>query len=213
MKLNCYPLSRLGLAELARRMSTVGPPGERVVRRHVLRAELLCALVAASRVRRVSPAMIYVRLYTYVTHFTTTTRLACLQDHTPHTASARERAMLDAAHVPMPKREGRTARTSIWGVGQYTVSTYQRVCTRPLSTQGQPQRRRAMQHCPVPMTRMWRQTFSTTTAVPYAKISEAPAATELEVILTPTIAFAPRSAACLFMRSVASARASRSKSV
>ena len=59
----------------------------------------------------------------------------------------------------------------------------------------------------------WRQTFSTTTAVPYAKISEAPAATELEVILTPTIAFAPRSAACAFMRSVASARASLSKSV
>ena len=65
-----------------------------------------------------------------------------------------------------------------------------------------------LQHC-----RMWRQTFSTTTAVPYAKISEAPAATELEVILTPTIALAPRSAACMFIRSVASARASLSKSV
>jgi hypothetical protein len=68
--------------------------------------------------------------------------------------------------------------------------------------------RAKMQHC-----RMWRQTFSTTTAVPYAKISEAPAATELEVILTPTMALAPRSAACVFMRSVASARASLSKSV
>ena len=67
---------------------------------------------------------------------------------------------------------------------------------------------RTTQHC-----RVWRQTFSTTTAVPYAKISEAPAATELEVILTPTIALAPRSAACVFIRSVASARASLSKSV